>query len=160
MTNKLPKSRAEIRQRAYRNTQQCNLQPQTCTLPTQTCTTQCNLQPQTCTTTQCNLQSQTCNPRIYHNGIYVSQCQHAPYNCTSHRQRPYWCSYCLSTYLFPEYHSNHPLYVSTIQQTIPCNVINTTPTMIGSIPSCVPPTYSPQVCSLPPVCNLPPHCDS
>ena len=123
----LPKSRAELRER-YRtkylpqsqSCQQC--QPQQCQ-PQQCQPQQC--QPQQCQPQQC--QPQQCQPQqcnILYQPHYgqnvIRQCLHAPYNCVTHRQRGFWCSFCTSTYMFPEIYCNHSPYVSLVNSQPPC----------------------------------------
>ena len=74
----------------------------------------------------------------------LSQCIHAPYNCVNHRHKSYWCTFCVSNYLFPDIHCNHSNYVSRVMHSSYASNV------------CAPPVYIPQGCApsvyAPPVC--------
>lgn len=179
MKQYIPKSRNEIRQRARLETHSLQesqfTQPSTFALPARCIQTQptmqcnqpisLNAQRQNiaqCTQTQPIAQCAQTIPNteciqtpqhVYNNGILLTQCLHAPYNCAIHRSKMYWCTYCLSTYMFPEIHCNHPQYV--VNQNV-CNP----PSYRAPPPIACTPTHRIQssVCEIPSVCDLPPVC--
>lgn len=55
--------------------------------------------------------------------VVLTQCAHSPYNCVNHRQKPFWCNYCMSHYMFPELHCGGapgPCHVPVCQSTSAC----------------------------------------
>ena len=148
----LPKSRAEMRRNVCTSSTSCFLPsslptppcsvPQ-CSLPAPCSVSQCSL-PTPCSVPHCSLPTPSCSQSppvcVVPSSASVQMqmcCAHAPYNCVTHRQRPYWCNYCVSTFLFPELYNNctlssAPSYVRQV-----CNTVRPVP-YCNSNTLCVP----------------------
>lgn len=124
MKRTLPKSRDELRQRCYRQTNLCHSErplriacedERACRVVQEpdrsVCAQSC---PQPCDADYVDVRPYT--QRVPCEQMYYKHpCIHYPYTCMTHRHRAHWCSYCTSSFLFPEYRLACPTYV--VQQT-------------------------------------------
>lgn len=162
--NRLPSSRAELRRRyAQPVVPNLNCAPRVCTpsacapsvCAPSICSAPVACSLPTCAATPVGACSVTkCNcPRC----VYASHpsrletnacnmCVHAPYDCPTYRHRAYWCSHCISNFVFPEYNRhvsacNIPNYVTSCTQDL-CRPNYCPPPTFCPMPICAPPCQS------------------
>ena len=150
--NRLPSSRAELRRRYAQPVASKPCAPRVCA-PSTCVSSPCVPSSQNCHATRPVCAEPRCNcARCCHlshpSRLEIRSCNmcvHAPYDCPTYRHRTYWCPYCISNFVFPEYNShvascNIPNYMQEVCQrdcfdrcSLPCPPVVCT---MPSAPNC------------------------